>query len=84
MMGKANFPKNQSKLHDPMYAKPKTPTERFLNKLHNYRKMMDNRIKKRRAKKTQISLEFRNFIRFSAFILSPIISFWVRFFFVSA
>ena len=52
-MGKANFPKKQSKLHDPMYAKKgvNTPRETFLNKLHNYRKMMTNRIAKRRKKK---------------------------------
>ena len=45
------FPKNQSKLHDPMYAKLRTPKERFINKLQNYTKMMKNRIAKRRAKR---------------------------------
>ena len=52
-MGKANFPKKQSKLHDPMYAKKgvKPTKETFLNKLRNYKQMMVNRVAKRRAKR---------------------------------
>ena len=50
-MGKSNFPKNQSKLHDPMYARKgiqkRTPVR---NKLKNYTKMMVNRVARRRAK----------------------------------
>ena len=49
----ANFPKKQSKLHDPVYAKKgmNTPKVTLLNKFKNYTKMMTNRVAKRRAKK---------------------------------
>ena len=52
-MGKAGFPKKQSKLHHPMYAKKgmSTPKERFQNKFYNKLKMMANRIAKRRKKR---------------------------------
>ncbi len=47
---KAGFPKNQSKLHFPVYAAGgvKTPEERALNKRRNHKKMMFNRITRRR------------------------------------